>query len=272
MLSRKLPLWYQLAQTLRTQILSGELANGCKVEPETELAVRHGVSVITVRQALKSLESEGLISRHRGRGTFVTAQCPSRRELKLIGSVETIVALHLSENTTVLQKGFIPVPADLQSLFPDTDRLIQFRRLRQEEGLPFSYAINHVLPEYGRRISAAQLRRYSMVKILRDSLQIALGTIKLSVEATTASGEVAKILEIDLHAPVLRFSGVGADQSGRVIDFATIYYRADRFQFTVDIDVSGEGLERSRQSARGWELSERRMPLTRYPARAVASA
>src|SRR3972149_11837490 len=91
MFSRKLPLWYQLSQILRSEILGGQLAPASQIAPEVQLAKRYGVSVITVRQALKSLEADGLISRHRGRGTFVSPTLRTRKELQLIGSVETII-------------------------------------------------------------------------------------------------------------------------------------------------------------------------------------
>lgn len=51
--NRSLPLWYQLAEPLRAEIVDGQLPPGARVSPEVELARRYGVSVVTVRQALK---------------------------------------------------------------------------------------------------------------------------------------------------------------------------------------------------------------------------
>lgn len=42
MLSRELPLWDRLAQTLRAEIATGELPSGCQVRPEPALARLHG--------------------------------------------------------------------------------------------------------------------------------------------------------------------------------------------------------------------------------------
>ena len=83
--NRNLPLWYQLSQMLRSEILGGQLAAGDRVPPEVELARRHGVSVVTVRQALRALDEEGLILRQRGRGTFVTPGPHHHKELRLMG-------------------------------------------------------------------------------------------------------------------------------------------------------------------------------------------
>jgi hypothetical protein len=63
------PLWQQLAGLLRSRIERGELAG--RLEAETALAQRYGISRDTVRRALACLAGDGLIRSTRGRGTFV---------------------------------------------------------------------------------------------------------------------------------------------------------------------------------------------------------
>ena len=65
-----IPLYYQLEKVLRKRILSGKLQPDLAVPTEKELCQEFGVSRITVRQALLSLESDNLIRREQGRGTF----------------------------------------------------------------------------------------------------------------------------------------------------------------------------------------------------------
>jgi GntR family transcriptional repressor for pyruvate dehydrogenase complex len=59
---------------LRSRILAGELPDGSRLEPERELAQRHGLSRTTIRAGLQALEASGLISRRVGRagGSFVS--------------------------------------------------------------------------------------------------------------------------------------------------------------------------------------------------------
>lgn len=236
--NRKLPLWYQLAQMLRTDILAGEFPAGVQIPPEMRLARQYGVSVITVRQALKSLAEEGLISRERGRGTFVTPDPRPHTELRLMGPVEAIIAQQMSEETVVVEHGVVPVPARLAELFGAEGEVSFFRRLRREGGVPLSYALNHVLLEYGGQIDPRALERYPMLKVFRDVLGVKLSHVQISVEAQLATPDVAQALDIDLFSPVLFFSGIVFDQQRRVVDVAWIYYRADRFKFALDLDVS----------------------------------
>ena len=61
-LNRKLPLWYQVSQSLRASILGRSPRDPLRLPTEEQLAGHYGVSVLTMRQALKELEDEGLIS------------------------------------------------------------------------------------------------------------------------------------------------------------------------------------------------------------------
>ena len=55
-----LPLWYQLAQSLRATILGLDREGSLRLPTEMQLARHYGVSLTTVRQALSSLAAEGL--------------------------------------------------------------------------------------------------------------------------------------------------------------------------------------------------------------------
>jgi DNA-binding GntR family transcriptional regulator len=66
------PPWRQLAQILRGQIETGELAPGQQLPSAMQLAERYEVAVPTVRKALNLLKSEGLITGVAGYGTFVS--------------------------------------------------------------------------------------------------------------------------------------------------------------------------------------------------------
>ncbi len=65
------PLHTQLQQQIRKLILSGNYPAGSRLPSENQLQQHLSVSRNTVRQALNSIETEGLIERIPGRGTFV---------------------------------------------------------------------------------------------------------------------------------------------------------------------------------------------------------
>lgn len=58
----------QAAHVLRSRIVGGELRPGDRLPPEEELTAAFGIARTTLREALRVLESEGLITIRRGRG------------------------------------------------------------------------------------------------------------------------------------------------------------------------------------------------------------
>ena len=63
----------QIADDLRRQILSGELADGARLPSERELATHYDVSAPTIREAVRVLNSMGLLNTRNGSRTTVNA-------------------------------------------------------------------------------------------------------------------------------------------------------------------------------------------------------
>jgi GntR family transcriptional regulator len=71
------PLYRQLADVLREPIASGAFPVGTELPKEADIAGRFGVSLITVRQALRDLEADGLIRKRSAKPAIVAAQSPT---------------------------------------------------------------------------------------------------------------------------------------------------------------------------------------------------
>lgn len=82
-----IPLHTQLLNQLRHLILSGKWAPDTRIPSEPELQRQLSISRGTVRQALSNAETEGLIIRVPGKGTFVAPSASSQRSSQLIGYI-----------------------------------------------------------------------------------------------------------------------------------------------------------------------------------------
>ncbi|MFG1807248.1 GntR family transcriptional regulator [Streptomyces sp. NPDC049040] len=237
-LNRKLPLWYQVSQSLRASILGRRPDDPLRLPTEDDLAGHYGVSVLTMRQALKELEEEGLISRHRRRGTFIERAALRGAPVKLLGSVDAIVAQQSGGRTAVLRHGPAPLPPEVAEHFPGLDEAAAYQRLRcDDDGEPTNWAENFVRPEIAAAIDLADLERWPMTKVLRDVLGVRISRITDTVEARLAAPETARLLRVPLLSPILHYTGVTYDESGRVVDVVRIHYRGDRFSFTVTMEA-----------------------------------
>ncbi|MFE0105041.1 GntR family transcriptional regulator [Streptomyces sp. NPDC059009] len=239
-LNRKLPLWYQVSQSLRASILGRAADAPLRLPTEEQLAGHYGVSVLTMRQALKELEDEGLISRHRRRGTFIEPGARRGTPVRLLGSVDAIVAQQSGMKTELLDHGRTPVPADIAEHFPDVPEVASYHRLRRdaETGEPTNHARNHIRPDLADRIDLDDLVRWPMTKVLRDVVGVRISRITDTVEARLADPETARLLDVPLLSPILHYTGITYDEEGRALDVALIHYRGDRFSFTVTLDAT----------------------------------
>lgn len=68
------PLYYQIREDIREKISSNQYPPLSMIPSEAELCEIYGVSRVTVRRAVLDLVQEGLLTRGKGKGTFVTEQ------------------------------------------------------------------------------------------------------------------------------------------------------------------------------------------------------
>ena len=69
-----IPIWLQVANRLKGQIVTGGIPPGAKLPGGRELAVRFEINPNTAARVYQELEREGLCETRRGLGTFATAE------------------------------------------------------------------------------------------------------------------------------------------------------------------------------------------------------
>ncbi len=100
--SSSLPLYDQIASSLRTDIVRGELRHGDRLPTARDVAESLGVNLHTVLKAYQTLRDEGLIDMRRGRGAVVVHHQPVINLAEPIGAlVDQAIAAGVGEETLV---------------------------------------------------------------------------------------------------------------------------------------------------------------------------
>jgi len=73
------PIYEQIKNAIREEILKGSLKSGEKLPSVRNLARELSISILTVKKAYDELESEGFIESRQGLGTFVGKEDPNLR-------------------------------------------------------------------------------------------------------------------------------------------------------------------------------------------------
>lgn len=110
------PLYRQLASHLESEIGSGRLKPGDRLESEGLLTQRFQVSRITLRQAVAELVRKQLLVRKQGKGTYVTAR-PVRHDLRRShGLLGSLFAQAHGASTRLLRYELRVPPAEIMAL------------------------------------------------------------------------------------------------------------------------------------------------------------
>ncbi|WP_334185504.1 GntR family transcriptional regulator [Novosphingobium sp.] len=227
--SNKLPIWYQLSQMLRADILGGRLKPGDQIDAEVRLAKQHGISVIPVRQALRALEEEGLIVRHRGSGTYVGPLASSAAERAT--SFESLYSREFTKPAKILDRGTITTPAHFESYFPHDASLAFVTRVAFRDGKPWSYGTLYFPVGIADEITTDLLTRYPLYRLMREKCSIELVRSHFEAKAIAAQPEAAGHLAIEPFSAALSLLCVTFDRNDRAAGAFQMTFPGDPFIF-----------------------------------------
>jgi GntR family transcriptional regulator, transcriptional repressor for pyruvate dehydrogenase complex len=126
-----------IVEQIRLLMRQGQLKPGDRLPPERDLCERFGVSRVTVREALRMLESSGLVEIRVGArgGAFVTAPSSDRvgENLADLLTLSVISAADVTEVRMILEVGIVPLVCEraTEEDLADLERICE----RSEEAL-----------------------------------------------------------------------------------------------------------------------------------------
>ncbi len=223
-----------IARALRDSIRSGELAPGSTLPSESQLTVRFGVSRGTVRHALATLRSEGLIVGGRGRVPVVRRPGFAQSFDQLVSF--TMWARQLGRNPSARTLELARRPADAQSaqqlgLAVGTP-VFEYKRLRLLDGEPVMIERTTLLERIGRLLLDCDLEGGSVYGQLGE-LGIEFSEAHQAIAAIAAGAEDAELLGIARRAPILEVRRRTLDPDGQPLEWSCDRYRGDAFEITI---------------------------------------
>lgn len=232
-----IPLYYKLETILRKKISSGELSRGDLLPSEDALSKEYELSRITIRQALSHLESDGLIVRKRGKGTFVSEKYTYLESPKFTGFMEDLITMGISTESKIINISWVRGPENIQDhleLDAETE-FFRIERIRLVEGGPFSYILNYLPPDIGKKIKKEKLSGKPLLMILEEDLGIQPSEAIQRIEATIADTHVAGLLGVRVGDPLLKVERTVFDVDHRPVEYVSVLYRADKYFYTVHL-------------------------------------
>ncbi len=227
---------FRVRDDLLSRIASGRIPPGSKLPPEPELAEEMGVSRPTLREALRSLEEDGLVTRTSGAGTFATRRPRLRNNLDVnFGVTEAIRAAGMEAGTSqsaVHTSGATEGEAAQLDL-REGDPVVRLERVRTADGRAVVFSVD-VVP--ASRVGAAELASMpldvSVYELFeRHGLSVEHGVV--SVEPSRADRALAKRLSVKTGSLLMYLRQVDYGHEGEPLLLSHEYHLSEAFEFTV---------------------------------------
>jgi GntR family transcriptional regulator len=227
---------FRVRDDLLSRIASGTIPPGSKLPPEPELAEEMGVSRPTLREALRSLEEDGFVTRTSGAGTYATHRPRLRNNLDVnFGVTEAIRAAGMepgTSQTAVHTSGATEEEAaslDLQL----GDPVVRLERVRTADSSAVVFSVDVVSAS---RVTAAELTSMpldgSVYELLeRHGTSVEHGVV--SIEPARADRRLSKRLGVKNGAPLLYLRQVDYGREGQPLLLSHEHHLAEAFEFTV---------------------------------------
>ena len=231
------PLYKQLASRLLRLVESGELATGERLPSEPQLMQRHGVSRVTVRQAVALLTRTGKLSAHRGKGTFVAGRVVRHDLDALQGFYASLRSQGIEPQTQLLEWSVDAGAFDAQR--PEgTDLPVRLQRLYSVDERPFALVTGY-LPAAAAPLGRKRAEHLTVYEILSEFMGLGVTRAAVAIRCERAPAAVARALQLGRADTVLvmeRRSFASAHDGGHSpCEFMRIHIVPERYEFRLQV-------------------------------------
>lgn len=229
--------WRQIADTLAQEIRNRGYADTGRLPSETELAARFGVNRHTLREAVKSLQAEGMVRIEQGRGMFVQHELmpyPLARRTRF------------SEN--LQRQGLLPARQLLTARAqPASERVAQELRLgkgaqvlmvetlSEANGQPVNLATAYYPATRFHGLLDMLSEGTCTTEILKRLGVVDYFRAESRITTQLPSEETARLLKQPATRPLLCVESLDVDTEGVPIKYGETVFSGDRVQLVVSM-------------------------------------
>ena len=232
------PVYIQLAESLRQQILDGKYRPGERLPSENMLVEMYHVSPMTVRRAIEYLGAQDVVSTARGSGTYVKevelgAAAFYLRDFQELFSEEANTSIKLLEAR--FQRANKRVARKLN--IREGDRTIFIRRLLMLDGEPAFYHRGYLINDPNRPVVEAELEVTELKELFQGSGSSLIKHGDLNLESTVLNEDEAAILNLRPSSPGMMLEHIFFDFDNRPISWGWFVCGSKRLRLHTRIGI-----------------------------------
>lgn len=236
------PLYQQLMDSIKHKIVSGELKVGDKILSERAMAERYGINRMTVRNAIKNLEKEGILKSQRGSGTFVE-KVPKIDGKLALGSDNLISSLSMQirqngmkSTRIVLSIKKVSCAGELNGYFPKEVCLYEIIRLSMINDNPYALQKAYIPCSIFKDAERFDFSNFSLYDYMDDQ-----GHRPKKMDSTLQieplPEEYLEVMGVGKNKNMFLFNYFGKDEQDLLVEYTISYHHPEytNFQYTTSV-------------------------------------
>ncbi len=232
-MTKPTPAYQQIKQHILQAIHSGQWRTGAAIPTEMSLAKQFSVSRMTVNRALKELTEEKVLQRRQGSGTFVAQQQFNHTFVEVRNIADDIRQTGKTYRAQVIGKKYCELstlPADMQPLFQQTQKLFQLDVIHYGDDVPIQYEKRWVDAELVPEFSRQDFTQVNASDYLIHNIPLVKG--HYSVQAIHPTGDIADKLNMTRTQAALLLTRYTYSSDNRIVTYVQMWHSGERFQFS----------------------------------------
>lgn len=230
--------YLQVARTLRKEIVDGVFPVGSQLPTEHELCERFAVSRFTIREALRRLREDNLVSSRPRTGTLVVPRPSSDSHVQHVMSINDLLAFAAGTRFAIESIAMVTIDDELAARtgltggeqwltlggFRQADDATQSKLCRTE------YYINRAFAAIGRLL---QRHDGPIFPLIEDLFGLSIVEVHQEITAVLVSPELAGGLDVESGTPALQVQRTYSTSDGQVAQVTINTHPASRFRHSM---------------------------------------
>ncbi|TDQ41113.1 GntR family transcriptional regulator [Aureibacillus halotolerans] len=213
------PLYEQLRQQLRQQILNGTYKNGDMLPSENELMKIYSITRTTIRKAMSALVQEGLIQQIHGRGTFVSF----KEVKKTIWNFQGFSTLAKERNETPVSR--VLEHAVITKNGNEFLKLVRLRGMEKDGHITWMTLDESELPlALFPKLETNNFEQHSLYDILEKTYNCPPRHVNLDILPILSDDRTMDLFSLSTQQPLLKAQGEVFDDNGQCIETLSVVY------------------------------------------------
>lgn len=250
-----IPSYFQIETDLKKRIMHKEWQIGDRLPGELDLSEQYDVSRITLRQALAELEKDGIISKKRGKGSFLAADPAPYVNTLNYSVVSNGPSLHQSGGpgitAQILEQRLVTelFPAVSENLALTTDSwAVYVKRLYLADGKPIAISRSHLPASLVPGLEHITLIDGSLLETVEQIYGLTADRVEDCIEAVRSTPCDCELLHCLQDTPLVLLRGISYLKNGQALEYSNTLWSGDsvRFQLTLKNGLEGFCIQESR--------------------------